>query len=184
MRASSHARRKSIVTIGAEPSCEPALSQQSAENEGYYMYVPPLDSLLKAIGLTRTEFESSAEVVIPTELFKLLLQVTVANSDFNMKGYLTTNSDVAEAVRNGSIADARVHYIGFGFFEGRLGATPEVDEAWYLRNYSDVADGVKSKQIPSGSEHFRVVGASEGRSPSAAYSFAAEQWKNAIKISP
>jgi hypothetical protein len=147
------------------------------------MYVPPLDSLLNAIGITRNEFENSAEVVIPTELFKLLLQVTVANSDFNVKGYLTTNSDVAEAVRSGSIEDARNHYVGFGFFEGRGGATPEVDEAWYLNTYIDVAEGVRSGQIKSATEHFEVIGASEGRSPSAEYCLAAEQWKKAINAS-
>ena len=64
------------------------------------MYVPPFNSLLKAIGLNRAEFERSAEVHIPTELFKLLLQIAIANSDFNTKGYLKANPDVADAVRN------------------------------------------------------------------------------------
>ena len=114
------------------------------------MYVPPFDSLLKAIGLTRAEFERSTEVRIPTELFKLLLQIAIANSDFNTNGYLKTNPDVADAVRNRPIEDARIHYVGFGFFEGRGGATPDVDEAWYLRTYTDVADGVRSGQIEVG----------------------------------
>ena len=144
------------------------------------MYVPPFDSLLQAIGITRAEFETSRTVEIPTELFKLLLQVTVANSDFNESGYLKANPDVADAVRRGSTEYARVHYVGFGFFEGRWGVTPEVDEAWYLRTYTDVADGVRTGQIASASEHFRVVGASEGRSPSERYRVAAEQWKIAI----
>ena len=122
-------------------------TQQQPMKEKNYMFVPPFDSLLRAIGITREEFENSAEVVIPTELFKLLLQVTVVNSDFNTKAYLKANPDVAEAIRNGSTEDARVHYVGFGFFEGRDGATPEVDEAWYLRTYSDVAGGVRSGQI-------------------------------------
>jgi hypothetical protein len=156
-------------------------TQQQPMKERNYMFVPPFDSLLRAIGITRDEFENSAEVVIPTELFKLLLQVTVVNSDFNTKGYLKANPDVAEAIRNGSTENARVHYVGFGFFEGRDGATPEVDEAWYLRTYTDVAAGVRSGQIASAAEHFRVVGAFEGRSPSAAYSITAEQWKKAVK---
>lgn len=156
-------------------------AQQQGMDITNYMYVPPFDSLLTAIGMTRAEFERSDEVTIPTELFKLLLQVAVANSDFNRTGYLHSNPDVAAAMRNGSVEDARVHYVGFGFFEGRTGATPEVDEAWYLRTYTDVADGVRSGQIESAAEHFRVVGASEGRSPSASYRLAAEQWKKAIR---
>ena len=78
--------------------------------------------------MTRAEFERSTEVSIPTELFKLLLQVAIANSDFNEKGYLKINPDVADAVKSRAIQDARLHYVGFGFFEGRGGATPEVDE--------------------------------------------------------
>lgn len=156
-------------------------AQQQGMDIISYMYVPPFDSLLRAIGMTRAEFERSTEVRIPTELFKLLLQVAVANSDFNTKGYLRANPDVADAVRNGTTEDARIHYVGFGFFEGRNGATPEVDEPWYLRTYTDVADGVKSGQIESATEHFRVAGATEGRSPNAGYVLAAEQWKRALK---
>nr|WP_294525628.1 hypothetical protein [uncultured Rhodopila sp.] len=145
------------------------------------MYVPPFDSLLKAIGLTLEEFDSSAEVVIPTQLFRLLLQVTIANSDFNAKGYLEANPDVSESIRSGFTEDPRLHYVGFGFFEGRGGATPDVDEEWYLGNYTDVAEGIKSGQIASAAEHFRVVGAAEGRSPCSAYLLAAEQWRKAMK---
>jgi hypothetical protein len=155
--------------------------QQPGMEERKFMYVPPFDSLLQAIGMTRAEFATSRQITIPTELFKLLLQVTVANSDFNAAGYLKANPDVAEAIRKGSTEDARIHYVGFGFFESRAGATPEVDEGWYLRTYSDVAEGVKARQVSSAAEHFKVVGAAEGRSPSAAYSLAAEQWKKAIK---
>jgi hypothetical protein len=171
---------KDTGSNGFEGRVAAGSTQQQPIKEKNYMFVPPFDSLLRAISITRDEFDNSAEVVIPTELFKLLLQVTVVNSDFNKKAYLKANPDVAEAIRNGSTEDAQVHYVGFGFFEGRDGATPEVDEAWYLRTYTDVAAGVRSGQIASAAEHFRVVGASEGRSPSAAYRITAEQWKKAF----
>ena len=70
-------------------SVEARYVQQPGIRVGSFMFVPPFNSLLKAIGLTRTEFEASKQVTIPTELFKLLLQVTIANSDFNEAGYLT-----------------------------------------------------------------------------------------------
>jgi hypothetical protein len=149
--------------------------------EGNYMFVPPLDSLLEAIGITREEFHNSSEVVIPTELLKLLLQVAIANSDFNSVGYLRDNPDIADAVQSGTLDDPRLHYVGFGFFEGRLGATPEVDERWYLRTYADVGDAVRSGDVASAAEHFRVIGATEGRSPSATYSLTADQWKKALR---
>jgi hypothetical protein len=170
---------------GSDARIAAGSTQQRPIKEKNYMFVPQFDSLLRAIGITRDEFENSTAVVIPTGTTynKLLLQVTLANSDFNAKAYLKANPDVAEAIRNGSIEDARVHYVGFGFFEGRDGATPDVDEAWYLRTCTDVAGGVRSGQIASAAEHFRVVGASEGRSPSAAYSITAEQWRKAFKSS-
>jgi hypothetical protein len=153
---------------------------QSAMKDCSYMYVPPFNSLLKAIGMTQAEFDSSTQVRVPKELLRLLLQVAVAHSDFNEAGYLRENPDVATAVGSGKVDDPRLHYVGFGYFEGRSGATPDVDEAWYLRTYTDVADGVRSGQIASASEHFRVAGVIEGRSPSAVYRPAAEQWKKAI----
>jgi hypothetical protein len=153
---------------------------QSVTEQGNYMYVPPFDSLLTAIGVTRDEFENASVVVIPTELLKLLLQVAVASGDFNEAGYLRENPDIAGAVRVGNVEDARLHYVGYGYFESRSGATPEVDEAWYLRTYPDVADAVANRSVGSAAEHFRVIGAAEGRSPNAFYIAAAEQWKKAV----
>jgi hypothetical protein len=160
--------------IGAQPLNKPTTSR------GNYMYVPPFDSLLKAIGITRAEIENSSVVAVPTELLKLLLQVTIASGDFNEVGYLRDNPDIAAAVKSGKLEDARLHYVGFGYFESRTGATPEVDEAWYLRTYPDVAEAVATKTVASAAEHFRVIGAAEGRSPNAFYVPAAEQWKKAI----
>jgi hypothetical protein len=156
-------------------------TRQSTTKDGGYMYVPPLASVLKAICMTREEFESSRRVTVSAELLKLLLQIALANSDFNEPGYLRDNPDIAQAIRSATLEDPRLHYVAFGFFEGRSGATPEVDEAWYLRTYADVAQGVRSGRIRSATEHFRVAGASEGRSPNATYSLAAAQWKKALQ---
>jgi hypothetical protein len=164
----------------ADRGIEAGRPNQSVTERGNNMYVPPLDSLLKAIGVTRAEFENTSIVAVPTELLKLLLQVTVASGDFNEVGYLRDNPDIADAVKSGKLEDARLHYVGFGYFESRSGATPEVDESWYLRTYTDVADAVATKMVASATEHFRIVGASEGRSPNALYIPAAEQWKKAI----
>jgi hypothetical protein len=168
--------RKGIAGRGAEAR----RLNQSITEQGNYMYVPPFDSLLTAIGVTRAEFEDAAVVVVPTELLKLLLQVAVASGDFNEIGYIRDNPDIAGAVEAGKVEDARLHYVGFGYFESRSGATPEVDEAWYLRTYSDVADAVAARSVGSAAEHFRVIGAAEGRSPNAFYVPAAEQWKKAV----
>ncbi len=144
------------------------------------MYVPQFDSLLRSIGLDRAAFQSSTKITVPKEMFKLLIQVALANSDFNEAGYLKANPDIAEAARKGAMDDVRMHYIGFGYFEGRTGGTPPVDERWYLSTYSDVAQAVRLGKVASASEHYNVIGGSEGRSPSAEYLPVAEQWKKAL----
>ena len=144
------------------------------------MYVPPLESILRAIGMDRASFDTARSVKIPKELFTLLLQVAVASSDFNEAGYLRENPDIAAGMRTGSVDDARAHYIGYGFLEGRLGATPNVDERWYMQTYADVALAVKQGKVASAREHYNVMGAAEGRSPSPDHVAVAGQWKRAL----
>ena len=144
------------------------------------MYVPHYDALLHNIGTSRALLEGKAEVTIPVSLFKFLLQVAVAGGEFNEKGYLATNPDVQDGVRSGGVQDPRMHYIRFGYFEGRRGATPEVDENWYRRTYSDVGAAVSSGKLASAKEHFTLIGAEEFRAPRAAFEVDATEWKSAI----
>ena len=145
------------------------------------MYIPPYDVLLSSIGTSRAELEGAAEVTVPMGLFRFLLQLAVANGDFNEAGYLKANPDVAEAVQSGAVESARLHFIGYGYFEGRQGATPEVDERWYLRSNPDVGAAVKAGKLSSAREHFTLAGAGEWRSPSARYEGDAQQWKRALE---
>jgi len=144
------------------------------------MYVPSFESLLRALGVDRPTYERSSKIPLPKEVFKFLLRIVLEHSEFNEAAYLRDNPDVAEAHRRGEMPDVREHYIGFGYFEGRTGGTPTVDEAWYLDAYPDVAQAVKLGSIGSAREHYNIVGGSEGRSPSAAYIPVADQWKRAL----
>jgi hypothetical protein len=144
------------------------------------MYVPPLNAILQVIGCSRKDFDSSEKISVPAPLLRLLLQLAVVNSDFNEAGYLGANPDVATGVKSKSVESALLHYIGYGYFEGRVGATPDVDEAWYLRAYPDVMASVKSGAIKSATEHFIIIGAAEGRSPNAENQAEAFQWEKAL----
>lgn len=145
------------------------------------MYVPPYDAVLHSAGTSREEVQNASEVTIPMGLFKFLMQLAVANGDFNEAGYLAANPDVADAVESGEIDSARLHYIGYGYFEGRLGATPDVDERWYLRANPDVGAAVRAGKLSSAREHFTLAGAGEWRSPSPRYEGDAAQWKRALE---
>ena len=69
--------------MGKKRRCKQRLTATCCQRRKLILDVPPFDFLLKAIGLTRTEFEDTTEVVVPKELLRLLLQVTVASSDFH-----------------------------------------------------------------------------------------------------
>ncbi len=144
------------------------------------MYLPPLNSILNVIKCSRKDFESSKNLSVPAPLLRLLLQLAVVNSDFNEAGYIKANPDVEGGIKSKTVDSAVLHYIGYGYFEGRLGATPDVDETWYLRNYPDVLTAVKSGEVKSATEHFNIIGAAEGRSPNAQYVAEALQWKKAL----
>jgi len=159
---------------------DPPVLSNRTNRSFQHMYVPPFDSLLRALGTDRVKFERAITVPVPREALKLLLQLALESSDFNQDGYLKDNPDIAKAVRDGDVEDAYAHYVGFGYFEGRTGGTPNVDERWYLNTYSDVAQAVKLGSVKSASEHYNVIGGSEGRSPSVEYIPIAEQWKKAL----
>jgi hypothetical protein len=145
------------------------------------MYVPHYDAILHSIGTTREALEASTEVKIPVSLFKFLLRITVTHGEFNLPGYLGANHDIQEAVKKGQVPDPGSHYANFGFFEGRRGATPPVDESWYRRNYLDIAAAVRRGDISSGAEHFNMMGAEEFRAPSPAHVEDAMEWERACR---
>lgn len=143
------------------------------------MYVPPYQSLMRKLKITNFD-QSDGAVTIPIELFKMLLQIAVANSDFDEDSYFKDNPDVREAVLRGDIDSGHMHFVGFGYFEGRKGGIA-VDETWYLRKYPDVATAVRGGQVPSASAHFHSVGGAEGRSPGPNHEHDAAQWKKVLE---
>jgi len=143
------------------------------------MYVPHYDAILHAIGTTREELNGKAEIEIPLSLFHFLLKIALTHGEFNLPGYLDANRDVQEAAKIGRVPDVNMHYVKFGFFEGRRGATPAVDESWYRRNYADIAAAVRRGDIASGSEHFATIGAEEFRAPASAHVEDAMDWETA-----
>jgi hypothetical protein len=143
------------------------------------MYVPHYDAILHAIGTSREELKGKTKIEIPLSLLTFLLQIAVRHGEFNLPGYLAANRDVQDAARKGQIPDPKMHYVSYGFFEGRRGATPAVDESWYRRTYPDIAAAIRKGEITSGSEHFNTIGAEEFRAPSAAYVADATEWKKA-----
>ncbi|MBO4221534.1 hypothetical protein [Bradyrhizobium neotropicale] len=145
------------------------------------MFVPSAVSMLNSLKIDYATFENGGRVEIPAGLFKLLLQIALASADFDEDGYLRENPDVAKALSSGEIESAHVHFIGFGYFEGRQGGGPEVDEDWYTQKYPDVAAAIREGKIKSAKQHFHLIGGAEGRSPNLDQEENAAQWKKALR---
>jgi hypothetical protein len=145
------------------------------------MYVPPYDALLRSLHTTPAAVDAAEGVTIPGSLLKMLLQLAVASCDFDEQAYLEANPDVRGAVERGAIESGHVHYIGFGYFEGRRGGGALVDESWYLSKYPDVAAAIRDSRIKSATQHFHAIGAGEGRSPNAELEVDAAQWKGCLQ---
>jgi hypothetical protein len=145
------------------------------------MYVPSADSLTAALGVSRADLNGNGQIAVPAPLLKLLLQIALATAEFDEQRYLEQNPDVADAIERGEIESAYMHYIGYGYFEGRRGAGPVVDEDWYLAAYPDVAAAVREGGVTSAECHFHSIGGAEGRSPAADYEAEAGQWKKTLK---
>jgi hypothetical protein len=148
---------------------------------GDLMFVPSVQSLMSALNQDKSALDEAGHVKVPTGLLKLLLQIAIAAADFDEERYLQENPDVARAVSHGEVESAHIHYVGYGYFEGRRGGGPAVDAEWYLGKYPDVAAAVKEGRVNSAEAHFLSIGGGEGRSPSADYEVEAVQWKSAIR---
>jgi hypothetical protein len=145
------------------------------------MFVPSAEALMNALNASKDDINRDGAIEIPTRLLRFLLQIALSSTDFDENEYLRLNPDVAEAIRRGDVKNGKIHYIGFGYFEGRRGAGPVVDDSWYLQRYPDVDSAVRKRKVASANDHFHAVGGGEGRSPNADYEEDALQWKQVLR---
>ncbi len=58
-----------------------------------------------------------------------------------------------------------LHFRTIGYFEGRLGAQPSVDQEWYMKTYPDIAKAILDRKVTSALDHYVQFGYKEGRLP-------------------
>jgi hypothetical protein len=147
-------------------------------------YVPHIDLLLQVLRINRERLNSKSKIAIDAKLLKALLKTIVECTEFSEEFYLETYPDIAEAYSAGQIPDLRRHYIEFGFFEGRIGAPPPVDEAWYTSQYKDVGQALLTGELGSGADHYLQSGCAEGRIPNAQLKPLIDQWMELLAGDP
>ena len=141
------------------------------------MYIPPYKQLLESVKNKASAANSEDVVSIPIDVLKFIMQAALASCEFDENNYLRENPDVANGpVRDGTLT-AKQHYVGYGYFEGRKGGMPVVDERWYEATYKDVAGAIKKGAAKSATDHFEDAGAIEGRAPSKRHLEIADAWK-------
>ena len=136
-----------------------------------------------ALGQTLQQRGHTVKIAAPPNFGKWITDhgFAFAPVGADKKQYLQNNPDVAEAHAKGDIADLRAHYVEHGYFEGRPGAAPPINEAYYTSTYRDVADAVTRGDVKSGTEHYLRSGAAEARIPAPELKPAIESWAAVLR---
>jgi hypothetical protein len=143
-------------------------------------YFPHIEMLLHALRINRERLNGRSKVAIDAKLLRRLIELAVAQLPFSAEFYAQTYPDIAEARAAGKIPDLHKHFIETGFFEGRQGVAPAIDEAYYRGAYRDVALAVQRGDVASGLEHYLRSGAAEGRVPSAPLKPEVDSWMSIL----
>lgn len=126
-------------------------------------YLPPFELIRRSIEITTVRGE--LRVNVSYENFVAILRQMIQGIEVDEGWYARTYEDIGDAVKQGSVASAKQHFVHDGYFEGRLPFPIRVNEAWYLSENPDVADSIRNGSVTSAQEHFDRDGYREGRLP-------------------
>src|SRR5260370_19388788 len=118
--------------------------------------------LLRALGITPGMLRSLAKMPISGLALHALVKTLIATLPFDEEFYAAIYPDLAAARDCGSIADLRTHFFDHGYWEGRLGAPPQIDDDFYRDTYPDVAAAIARGEFTSPFDHFIKACAAEG----------------------
>jgi hypothetical protein len=142
--------------------------------------VPPYQVIIGALRRCMSKSAAPANLAIPQQLFDFLLSRTLFCVTFDEASYLSANPDVRQSIERGDVRSAQEHFCRYGYFEHRVGGTPNVDEAWYLAANPDVADAIKAGEVDSAFDHYTRWGAAEWRAPNRESVALVEFWKSLL----
>lgn len=145
-------------------------------------YFPHVDLLLKSLRIDRDRLSGKGKVAIDARLLRRILQYAIEQLPFSAEFYQANYPDIAAAAAAGRIPDLHRHFVETGWFEGRLGAPPAVDDAYYMGLYADVAQAVADGAITTPRAHYVQSGAAEGRVPSPHLAEEVAQWMHLLRV--
>ncbi len=145
-------------------------------------YFPHVDLLAHAMRINRDRLNSRAKVAIDAKLLRRIIEGAIAALPFSAEFYRETYPDIAAAETAGQIVDLHRHFVQTGYFEGRMGFPPPLDEAYYRAAYADVASALQQGEVASGRDHYLRAGAAEGRVPGPALKAEVEAWVKLLGV--
>ncbi|MGP8262682.1 MAG: hypothetical protein ACLQMV_07530 [Rhodoblastus sp.] len=145
-------------------------------------YFPHVDLLLHSMRIDRNRLNSRSKVAIDAQVLRRLIQCAIERLPFSAEFYRETYPDIAAAAAAGQIADLHRHYVDTGYFEGRVGVPPGIDENYYRAAYQDVAEAIAERQVASAADHYMQAGAAEGRVPEQRLAGAVGQWMALLRM--
>jgi hypothetical protein len=145
-------------------------------------YFPHVDLLVQALRINRDRLNGRGKIAIDARLLRRIIQCAIERLPFSPAYYRETYPDIAAAADAGQIPDLHRHYVETGYFEGRHGCSPEVEEAFYRETYADVAEAVARGEIASAALHYMVTGAAEGRVPRPALAEEVAAWMGILRM--
>jgi hypothetical protein len=126
-------------------------------------YLPPFE-VLKAL-LTISNVKGELMVSCSYENMVQMVRKMISGIDVDEQWYLERYPDIADAIQQGLVKSAQLHFVNDGYFEGRMPFPIHVDERYYLSQNAGVADYVRKGMLESGQQHFDENGYQEGRLP-------------------
>lgn len=126
-------------------------------------YLPPFELIRRSVEITTVRGE--LQVKLSYENFVAILRQMIQGIEVDEAWYARAYEDIGDAIKQGTIASAKQHFVHDGYFEGRLPFTINVDEKRYLAENPDVAESIRSGSVASAQEHFDKNGYREGRLP-------------------
>ena len=126
-------------------------------------YLPPFEILKTFVAMETVKGELTVTCTYENfvQMLRRLLQGVVVDE----KWYLARYPDIADAIQQGLVPSAQLHFVNDGYFEGRQPFEIKVDERYYLTQNAGVADYVRRGLLTSGQQHFDENGYQEGRLP-------------------
>jgi hypothetical protein len=144
-------------------------------------YCPPPQLVLRALGLTAQDLESSS-VTISVFALKRLLSEVLTHVSVDERWYADRYPDVHAATLAGDIASPAAHFKASGYLEGRLPTALAFDPLYYFATYPDLATVFDASDTAGLRRHFETKGYFEGRAGIAAHFADAQRWRSAAGL--